>query len=64
MKKHRISINSNQITVTDEENIPTGCIKDISNTPFDLQVPTAIGCAMKKLNDGFDHNYVIRGYAF
>ncbi|XP_044742986.1 galactose mutarotase-like isoform X2 [Chrysoperla carnea] len=62
MKKHRISINSNQITETDEENIPNGCIKDISNTPLDLQVPTSIGCAMKRLNDGFDHNYVIRGY--
>ncbi|XP_044739519.1 uncharacterized protein LOC123300881 [Chrysoperla carnea] len=66
LMKHRVTINSYQILETDELNIPTGRIKDVSNTVYDLQAPTAIGCSLTKLRNtlwgGFDNCYVIRGY--
>lgn len=58
-------INADKYVEVDNELIPTGELKDVSNTPMDFRVPTKID---SRINDdfkqfeytgGYDHSYVI-----
>ena len=62
-----LTMNADGVTVSDEQNVPTGEIRPVAGTPFDFREPTPIGA---HINDpdpmlvrakGYDHNFVIRG---
>ena len=62
---HELYINADKYVEVDNELIPTGELKDVSNTPMDFRVPTKIGL---RINDnfkqfeytgGYDHSFVI-----
>lgn len=57
---HSIAINADRYTVTDAQSIPTGEIRSVSGTPFDLRVRQNLGTAMLNLPGlGFDDNYCV-----
>lgn len=60
---HFVALNADKYTVTDSESIPTGEIRHVSGTPFDLRARQNLGVAMVNLPEiGFDDNYcVVRG---
>jgi len=62
-----LTVNADQITVVDEQNVPTGEMKNVAGTGFDYRKPTPIGA---HINDpdpaiqrakGLDQNYAING---
>ena len=62
---HLLYINSDEITPLDEEQIPTGEIRSVADTPFDFNTPTEIGARIDEDNKqlqiggGYDINYVL-----
>lgn len=64
---HMIQINADAFTVVDAACIPTGELRDVTGTPFDLRTPTKIADGLKNGADdeqlgfghGYDHNFVI-----
>src|SRR5579884_1054332 len=62
---HRIQINADRFTPVDARLIPTGELRSVAGTPFDLRKPTRIGGRIEqgdgqlKLAGGFDHNWVL-----
>ena len=56
---HRIQINADSITAVDNEYIPTGQIKNIKGTEFDLTEPKPISENIGRLGLGYDFNYVL-----
>ena len=63
--KHRITINADRFTPVDAGLIPTGELRKVEGTPFDLRKPTEIGAHIDddneqlKLGKGYDHNFVL-----
>jgi aldose 1-epimerase len=63
---HVVSIDAPSFTPTDAEQIPTGEIRPVRGTPFDLTEPVAIGARLRladeqlRLARGYDHNWVLR----
>ena len=62
---HRIMLNADRFTPVDSGLIPTGELRAVSGTPFDLRKSTAIGAHIGdadqqlKLGRGYDHNWVL-----
>ncbi|KAG4076958.1 hypothetical protein HA402_015945 [Bradysia odoriphaga] len=57
---HFVAINADKFTVTDAASIPTGEIRNVSGTPFDLRVRQNLGKALANLPEvGFDDNYCV-----
>jgi len=62
---HKVWINANQFTPTDDKLIPTGELRDVEGTPMDFRTPKRIGqdinCDYEPLRQagGYDHNYVL-----
>lgn len=57
---HSVALNADKYTVTDAASIPTGEIRNVSGTPFDLRVRQNLGKALVYLPEiGFDDNYVV-----
>jgi aldose 1-epimerase len=56
---HKIEINADEITAVDDSYIPTGIIKSVENTEFDLTKPRKIGENIAKLGLGYDFNYIL-----
>lgn len=61
---HLMMIAADRMTKVDERLIPTGEIVPVKGTPWDFNVPTAIGARIKDVPGGppvgYDHNYVLR----
>lgn len=63
---HRIAIDADAFTPVDATLIPTGELRAVQGTPFDLRTPTAIGAHIDDANDqlkiagGYDHNFVLK----
>lgn len=63
---HVVSIDAEAFTPIDAEQIPTGEIRSVRGTPFDLTEPAAIGARIRladeqlRLARGYDHNWVLR----
>jgi aldose 1-epimerase len=59
-------MNADQFTPVDSGLIPTGELRDVTDTPFDFRKPTAIGARIDqsdeqlRLGGGYDHNFVLR----
>lgn len=56
---HEVEINSRQYTVVDDDLIPTGELRSVTNTPLDFTSPKKIGAEIDQLSQGYDHNYVL-----
>lgn len=62
---HRLYINADKFTATDEDMIPTGELIDVTNTPMDFRKTKKIGEGINsdysfiRLAHGYDHNYAI-----
>ena len=55
---HRLSINADHFTPSDETLIPTGEIVPVKDTPLDFTTETAIGERIEQIG-GYDNNYVL-----
>jgi len=64
---HEITINSSRFTPVDATLIPTGELRQVTETPFDFREPTRIGARIGESHEqltfgrGFDHNFVLNG---
>ena len=64
-----LQLNADAFTPGDADLIPSGEIRDVTGTPFDLRKPTLLGERLKmtetdpdmKNGGGFDHNFVLNG---
>ena len=60
---HKVTFACDHTTPVDDALIPTGEIKAVKGTGFDLtQAGTDLGEAMTKAGGGFDHNFCIRDF--
>ena len=57
---HELMICADQITVTDNNSIPTGAFSTVAGTPYDFIEPRKIGERINLLYKGYDDNYVLR----
>lgn len=64
---HKLQINADKYTPINKNQIPTGDIVEVKNTPFDFTELTKIGKRIDEDNEilangfGYDHNWVING---
>ena len=59
---HKIMINADKYTPTDDTLIPTGELKSVKGTPLDFTKARAMGARIKELPgdpQGYDHNFVL-----
>jgi len=61
-----LTLMSDQITPTDQYQVPLGTEANVAGTPFDFRAPTPIGAHLRSsdpqmlIGRGYDHNYVLR----
>lgn len=58
---HQVRIAASCYTPVDDESIPTGEIRPVQGTPFDLRIAMPIGSLLEQVGGGFDHNFVLDG---
>ncbi len=58
---HRIKLNADYYTPSDDTLIPTGEILSVNNTPFDFRTERELGSQLTSLPQGYDNNYVVAG---
>lgn len=56
---HELFINAEKYTPGDETLIPTGDFAPVLGTPLDFTSPMKIGARIKKVEGGYDHNFVL-----
>ncbi len=56
---HKLRLEADYYTPVNENQIPTGEIKAVTNTPFDFTREKTIGKDFNELKNGYDHNWVI-----
>ncbi|MEL6444561.1 MAG: aldose epimerase family protein [Bacteroidota bacterium] len=69
VREHRLTVHADAFLPTDATYLPTGEIRPVDGTPFDLRTPTRLGDrlaadvvaadAQLTLANGYDHNYVL-----
>ena len=65
--EHLLMINADSFTETDENDLTTGVITDVTDTPFDFRTPKPIGQDIfaahpqLKYSKTYDHNFVLNG---
>ncbi len=63
---HRVVVDADAFTLTDDESIPTGEIMDVTGTPMDFRNGRVIGDEIDsdfeaiRLGKGYDHNWVLK----
>ncbi len=60
---HNLVLYANSFTPKDDENIPTGQIVQLNDSPLDFRMPRKIGERIGEFADGYDHNFVVNGLA-
>jgi len=66
VENHLMTLFSDQVTPTDQYQVPTGEFTNVAGTPFDFRQPTPIGAHIRStdpqmlIGRGYDHNYVLR----
>jgi aldose 1-epimerase len=64
---HELTLSADAFTPTDANLLPTGEIRDVTGSPFDLRHPTRIGDALAvddeqlTYGQGLDHHFVVTG---
>lgn len=57
---HYVTLNADKYTVNDDSGIPTGEIRNVVGTPFNLRTRQNLGSALVNLPEvGFDNNYSV-----
>lgn len=62
---HELTIPASRYLETDAEQIPTGVLADVADTPMDFRAPSAIGSRISEeyealgVGQGYDHYYVL-----
>ena len=56
---HILTLNARHYTPGDTTLIPTGEIAPVAGTPLDFTAPEKIGKRIKKVEGGYDHNFVL-----
>lgn len=57
---HEVSISADSYLPVDDTSIPTGEVRAVDGTPFDLRRPVLLGPQLKKVpGPGFDHNFCL-----
>ncbi|WP_439183492.1 aldose epimerase family protein [Carboxylicivirga taeanensis] len=59
--EHSLVLYADKFTPKDENDIPTGEIVAVNDSPLDFMMPRKIGERIHEI-DGYDHNYVINGF--
>jgi aldose 1-epimerase len=65
---HEIEIAADEVCTVDRGLVPTGEVRDVSGTPFDLREAQTIGAALARpdpqlrIAGGFDHCFALRGW--
>ncbi len=54
-----LTVNADAYLPVDADMIPTGELKPVKGTPFDFTMPTVIGSRFDRLDNGYDHNFVL-----
>ncbi len=57
--RHTLQIFADHFTPVDKDQIPTGEIKPVKDTPMDFTKPMVIGSRIEQVQGGYDHNYVL-----
>jgi aldose 1-epimerase len=57
--EHHLTINSEKVTAVDSGLIPTGVYNNVEGTGLDFRTSARIGDMIKKVENGFDHNFVL-----
>ena len=57
--EHQLFIDAERVTELDGESIPTGNILPVDGTPYDFRKAHAIGNEIKRVDPGYDINYVL-----
>ncbi|MBI1317784.1 MAG: galactose-1-epimerase [Candidatus Hydrogenedens sp.] len=60
---HILMLNARYYTPGDDTLIPTGEIAPVAGTPLDFTTPEKIGKRIKKVEGGYDHNFVLNRIA-
>jgi aldose 1-epimerase len=60
---HQVAIAADRYTVASSDLVPTGEIRDVAGSDFDLRQPRTIGDARQSLPPGFNHNYCLASSA-
>lgn len=60
---HRLRLNADAYTVTDDADIPTGEVAPVAGTPYDFRKEKAVGrdAAKTAKKGGYDNNFVLNG---
>ncbi len=66
---HTVTIHADRFTVVDKDSIPTGELRDVTGTPFDLRggklLSVGFACQagdeQMTFGQGYDHNFVVNG---
>jgi aldose 1-epimerase len=58
---HELTLNADKYTPVDEGLIPTGEIKNVTDSAMDFTSSMSIGSRIKQVEGGYDHNYVLNG---
>ncbi len=56
---HELYLNADKYTIADDTLIPTGEIINVADTPLDFRNSRKIGENITRLDNGYDHNYVL-----
>ncbi len=56
---HMLTINADRYTVVNDELIPTGELRSVTDSPMDFTNPFPIGARIGMVKGGYDHNYVL-----
>lgn len=57
---HQFKIVADAITEVDDKSIPLGNLMDVTGTPYDFREKTVLKKQIVKMDNGFDHNYVLK----
>ena len=57
--RHEFALNAEEITVLDDNLIPTGDLQPVEGTPFDFRQPKSLGRDIAQLKHGYDTCFVL-----
>lgn len=67
VRQHRLTVDADSFLPTRADQIPTGEVRDVTGTPFDLREPTLLAGPIEadddqvRIKGGIDHHFVVRG---
>jgi len=62
--EHTLQINAGAYTENNSQNLPTGKVISVTNTPMDFSKPKTLGADISgvEASDGYNHNFVLDNY--